>query len=51
MATKMCCKRPMIVIKATTGVLRQGNMENKMPEKPIRLYKCEKCGRLVEEDG
>jgi len=33
----------MIVIKATTGVMKQGNV--KMPDPPIRVYKCFTCGK------
>jgi hypothetical protein len=39
----------MMVIKATTGIMRQGGAEfGDPPKDPIILYKCEKCGQLKE---
>ncbi len=49
MTKHICCKKPMIVIKATTGTMQQGGPEYGGPPKdPIRLYKCEVCGKLSE---
>jgi len=46
--TKICrpCNWPMIVIKATTGILELG--QTTPPEDPIIFYKCPKCGKLIE---
>ena len=49
MATKFCCNHPMIVIKASTGTLRQG-ADNEMPEPHVILYKCIKCGTVIDGD-
>jgi len=49
MATKMCCGKPMMVIKANAGILRQG-FDNEMPEPPVILYKCVKCGKVIDAD-
>ena len=47
--TKICksCNWPMIVIKATTGLMDLGGDEP--PEDPIIFYKCPKCGKLIEK--
>jgi len=54
-ATKLCCGKPMIVIEASTGALKQGDFDHngkakKFPDPPIRLYKCPICGDLIGED-
>lgn len=42
---KICCNNPMTLIKATTGVMRQGGREyGGPPELPVRVYECGVCG-------
>lgn len=52
--TRICekCQVPLLVIKATTGIIGWNSTNYKRtnkPSNPILLYKCPKCGRL--EDG
>ncbi len=46
----MCCDKPMVLIKATTGTMCQGGPEfGGPPVRPMREYECSQCGARLWE--
>ena len=51
MATHICCKDQMRVVKATTGCFKQSDFDHKgnpvkKIEDPVLVYECQHCGKM-----